>query len=346
MEKEIQLLKELIATPSFSSEEDKTALLLEKYFKNHKIEYYRYKNNVWAKNKYFDTQKPTILLNSHHDTVRPNKSYTFDPFKPFVKEGKLFGLGSNDAGASVVALLAAFRRFYDKENLKYNLLIAITGEEETSGANGLVGLLKQLPGIDFAIVGEPTGMNLAIAEKGLLVLHAETKGIPGHAAHKNTVNPIYLALDDLMWFRDFKFPKSSEFLGEVKMSVSMINAGTQHNVIPAVCSYVVDIRVNDQYTNEEILSVVKENVKSKIDIEIDLPSSSINKEHPVVKAGIALGRTIYGSPTLSDQSVLTCPSVKLGPGNSTRSHQADEFVCLDEIKEGIRLYINILEMLV
>ncbi len=343
IQQSINLLKELISTPSFSGEEDKTAGLIGEYLKNNGIVFNRKNNNVWAKNKYFDEKKPTILLNSHHDTVKPNSAYTFDPFDPIEKDGKIQGLGSNDAGASVVSLLATFVHFYHQKKIKYNLIIAITGEEESSGPKGLNSLLKSLPEIDFAIVGEPTQMHLAIAEKGLLVIDAIAEGIPGHAAHTNTVNPIYKAIEDIEWIKNYKFDKTSELLGEVKMSVTQINAGTQHNVVPAECSFVIDVRVNDKYTNLEVLDIIKQNLKSKVIARsTNLNSSSIDKNHPFVQAGIKLGRKIYGSPTLSDQSVLTCQSVKLGPGNSTRSHQADEYILISEIEEGIDLYIKML----
>ena len=343
MKKEIELLKKLISTQSFSSQEDQTALLLENYLKENGINFNRENNNIWAKNKYFDQNKPTILLNSHHDTVEPNSAYTNDPFSPDEKDGVIYGLGSNDAGASVVSLLATFVHFYHQKDLKYNLIIAITAEEESSGDKGLNSLLKSLPEIDFAIVGEPTQMHLAIAEKGLLVLDVIAEGKPGHAAHTNTVNPIYKVMEDIEWFRAFKFDKNSEFLGNVKMSVTQINAGTQHNVVPAECSLVVDVRVNDKYSNVEVLDIIKKNVKSKVIARsTNLNSSAIDKNHPFVQSGISLGRETYGSPTLSDQSVLTCQSVKLGPGDSTRSHQADEYILISEIEEGIDLYKKML----
>jgi len=344
---EIQLLKQLISTPSFSTEENNTAVLIINYLKENNIEYYRENNNIWAKNKYFDNKKPTILLNSHHDTVKPNKAYTLDPFNPIEKNGKIYGLGSNDAGASVVSLLAAFTYFYNKNNLKYNLIIAITAEEENSGNKGLNSLLKSLPNINFAIVGEPTQMNLAIAEKGLLVLDVTTKGKPGHAAHSNTINPIYKAMEDIEWFKTYKFPKTSKLLGNVKMSITQINAGTQHNVVPAECNFVVDIRVNDKYTNTEILKIIDSNIKSIVTPRsTNLNSSHIDENHIFVKTGISLGRKIYGSPTLSDQSVLNCQSVKLGPGNSTRSHQANEYILISEINEGIKIYKEILSKII
>ena len=338
----LNLLKVLIETPSFSSEEDQTALLIGQWFTSHQITFKRTNNNVWAKNKLFDSSKKTILLNSHHDTVKPNKGYTKDPFTAEVSEGKLFGLGSNDAGGCLVSLLAAFTYFYDKQ-LKYNLVIVASAEEESSGPNGLNSMLSEIPPIDFAIVGEPTQLKLAIAEKGLLVLECKAKGTSGHAAHGNGDNAIYNAMKDIAWFQQFEFPKISETLGKVKMTVTQIQAGNQHNVIPAHCDFVVDVRVTDAYTNKEVLDIVKSNVKSEVKARsLRLNSSSIPKNHPIVKAGIQLGKTTYGSPTLSDQAVLSCPSLKLGPGDSLRSHTANEFIYVNEIEEGVDFYIKIL----
>ncbi|WP_416442916.1 M20 family metallo-hydrolase [Leeuwenhoekiella sp. A16] len=343
-QKAIDLLQNLISTQSFSSEEDNTATHIENWFKEYGIPFTRTVNNVWATNKYFDESKPTLLLNSHHDTVQPNNGYTRDPFSPDIEDGKLFGLGSNDAGGCLVSLIATFTNFYAEENLKYNLVLVASAEEESSGANGLNSMLKVIPPVDVAIVGEPTLMNLAVAEKGLVVFDAVVKGTPSHAAHPNTDNAIYKTIPVLEWFRDFKFEKISEALGEVKMTVTQINAGKQHNAVPADVSLVIDVRVNDKYTNQEITDLLQQ--KSPCDElkprSLRLNSSSIPVDHELVKAGIALGRTTYGSPTLSDQAVLTCPSLKLGPGDSTRSHSADEFIYVHEIEEGIDLYIKLL----
>lgn len=342
--KAITLLKNLIETPSFSSEEDLTAQLLENWFQEYNIPYTRTQNNVWSTNQYFDDSKPTLLLNSHHDTVKPNNGYTKDPFKAIVEDGKLYGLGSNDAGGCLVSLLATYTYFYIQENLQYNLVFAGTAEEESSGPNGLNGLLKTLPKIDVAIVGEPTLMNLAIAEKGLVVFDAEVSGTPSHAAHPNHDNAIYNTIEVLQWFKDITFEKTSETLGDVKLTVTQINAGKQHNAVPAEVKLVVDVRVNDQYTNQEVSDFLQEHAPCKIEPRgLHLNSSSIPVTHPLVQAGIALGRETYGSPTLSDQAVLSCPSLKLGPGDSTRSHTADEFIYLQEIEEGIALYIQLLE---
>ena len=344
----LKLLKELIKIQSFSKEEDGTADLLEKWFADKEIVAVRNRNNVWAVNKYFDADKPTLLLNSHHDTVKPNAAYTRDPFLPTVEDGKLYGLGSNDAGGCLVGLLAAFSYFYEKENLDYNLVIAATAEEENSGENGIAFLLPFLPKIDVAIVGEPTLLDLAIAEKGLVVLDAVVKGTPGHAAHtQNTENPINKALQELSWFDSFRFPKLSEALGTVKMTVTQINAGSQHNVVPAELHFVVDVRVTDAYTNQEVLDLVQAHSNCEIKARsLRLNSSSIDPTHPLVKAGVKLGKNTYGSPTLSDQSRLTCQSLKLGPGDSLRSHSADEFIYVQEVMDGVEFYIKLLKEVV
>ncbi len=343
-EKAILLLKKLISIQSFSGEEDKTADAIEDWFKEFDIPFERIHNNVFAKNKYWDDRKPTLLLNSHHDTVKPNKAYTKDPFHPHIEDGKLFGLGSNDAGGSLVSLIATFTHFYASENLHHNILLVASMEEESAGTNSLRGLLPQLPNIDVAIVGEPTLMDLAIAEKGLVVFDAVVKGTPSHAAHPNDNNAIYNTIEVLEWFKNYKFQKSSEALGEVKMTVTQINAGSQHNVVPSQVELVIDVRVNDAYTNKEIADLLKAEAPCEIkERGLNLNSSKIDKDHPLVQSGVALGRKTYGSPTLSDQAALTCQSLKLGPGDSTRSHSADEYIYIREIEEGIDLYIKILE---
>ncbi|MBK0368582.1 M20 family metallo-hydrolase [Flavobacterium agrisoli] len=339
----IELLKNLIETPSFSSEEDQTALLIENWFNQNNIPFQRENNNVWAFNKNFDTSKPTLLLNSHHDTVRPNQAYTNDPFKAFVEDGKLFGLGSNDAGGCLVSLLATFVYFYEIENPSHNVVLVASAEEESSGKNGLNSVLKHLPTLDCAIVGEPTLMQLAVAEKGLLVLDVKIKGTASHAAHQNDDNAIYKTMQVVDWFKNYTFEKISDVLGPVKMTVTQINAGKQHNVVPSECDLVVDVRVNDCYSNKEVLELIQSQVSAEITPRsLHLNSSSIPISHGLVQAGIALGRTTYGSPTLSDQSVLSCQSLKLGPGESLRSHSANEFIYVHEIEEGIQLYIKIL----
>lgn len=343
----IELLQKLISKQSFSGEENETALLIMQWFSDHNIKFESEVHNVWAKNKYFDTSKKTILLNSHHDTVKPNKGYTRDPLNPEIIDGKLYGLGSNDAGGCLVSLLATFTYLYSREDLKYNFVMVASAEEENTGPNSLVSIIHLLPEIDFAIVGEPTLMNLAIAEKGLMVLNCEVKGTSSHAAHGVGDNAIYNALEDINWFKSYEFPKISETLGSVKMTVTQIEAGSQHNVIPSSCKFVVDVRVTDCYTNQEVFEIIEENVKSEVCPRSQrLNSSSIPKEHEIVKAGIKLGRSTYGSPTISDQAILTCPSLKLGPGESLRSHTADEFIYVREIEEGIDLYIKILEEII
>jgi len=344
--KAIDLLKSLIETQSFSSEEEQTASLIEAWFMEFNIPFKRTNNNVWATNKYFKEGKTTLLLNSHHDTVKPNSAYTNDPFKAIEKNGKLYGLGSNDAGGCLVSLIATFTYFYQKENLKYNLVLVASAEEESSGTNGLNSMLPIIPNIDVAIVGEPTLMNLAIAEKGLVVFDAIVEGTPSHAAHPNLNNSIYNTIDVLQWFKNFKFEKTSDVLGDVKMTVTQINAGEQHNVVPAKVDLVIDVRVNDAYSNKEIAEILEENSPcTKITPRsLRLNSSSISSNHELVKAGISLGRETYGSPTLSDQSVLSCQSLKLGPGDSTRSHSANEFIYVSEIEEGIKIYIDLLNI--
>ncbi len=344
-ENAIDLLKKLISTQSFSKEEDKTADLLEKWFREKDMTFFRHLNNVWATNKYFDSDKPSLLLNSHHDTVKPNSAYTRNPFEAKIEDGKLYGLGSNDAGGCLVSLLATFTWYYESKDLKYNLIFAGTGEEEINGKNGIACMLPKIPKIDVAIVGEPTLMQLAIAEKGLVVFDAKVKGTPSHAAHPNDNNAIYKTADVLKWFESFDFPKESEALGKVKLTVTQINAGSQHNVVPGHVDMVIDVRVNDAYSNAEIEQILQE--KAPVDEitarSLRLNSSSIPPDHELVKAGIALGMDTYGSPTLSDQAMLNCPSLKLGPGDSTRSHSADEFIYVKEIEEGIEKYIKLLE---
>lgn len=338
------LLKQLISTPSFSGGEQDTARIIGNFLNEHGVaDINRLHNNVWAFNKHYDESKPTVLLNSHHDTVKPNTAYTRDPYSPDIEDGKLFGLGSNDAGASVVSLTALFLHFYNEKDLKYNLCLAITGEEENSGHNGLESVLPHLGELEFAVVGEPTLMDLAIAERGLIVIDCVAHGKAGHAAREEGDNAIYRAMKDIEWFRTFRFPKESDLFGPIKMTVTIIGAGTQHNVVPAECRFTADVRVTDKYTNEEVIEIIRQNVGCEvIPRSTRLKPSSINPEHPVVKAGVALGRKTYGSPTTSDQALLSIPSLKLGVGDSARSHSADEFVYLHEIKEGIELYIKIL----
>lgn len=339
----IGLLKQLISIPSFSKEEQGTAIALQQFLNSRNVLSNRYMNNVWAVNKHYDSDKPTILLNSHHDTVKPNKDYTSDPFSPLEKDGKLFGLGSNDAGGSLVSLLAVFMHFYDRTDLKYNLVFAASAEEEISGANGIEALIPNLGKIDFAIVGEPTMMKMAVAEKGLMVLDCVCKGRSGHAARDEGDNAIYKAMICVDWFMKYNFPKASSLLGPVKMTVTMINAGTQHNIVPAECHFTIDIRINECYTHEEILELIRQHVDCEmLPRSMRLRSSAIALDHPVIKAGMESGLSYFGSPTLSDKALMPFPALKIGPGDSARSHTADEYIHIEEIKEGINIYIEIL----
>ena len=340
----IALLKQLISIPSFSQEEDETAEAIAAWLKKFGVETKRQYNNIYAFNKYYDERKPNLLLNSHHDTVKPNSAYTKDPFNPHVEDGKLYGLGSNDAGGCLCSLLATFVHFYEREDLNYNIIMTATAEEEDAGDLSISALLPILPEIELAIVGEPTLMQLAIAEKGLIVFDAKVEGTPSHAAHPNNNNSIYKTIEVLEWFKNYRFLKVSEVLGPVKITVTQIKAGSQHNVVPAHVDLVIDTRVNDCYTNEEINAILqKEAPCTLIPRSLDKSSSAIAIDHPLVQSGIALGRETYGSPTLSDQTELSCQSLKLGPGDSTRSHSANEFIYVNEIKEGVGLYIDILE---
>lgn len=340
----LDLLKKLIATPSFSKEENRAAEIIQEFFASHQVLSHRKGNNVWAINRYFDALKPTLLLNSHHDTVKPNPAYIRNPFDPSVENGKLFGLGSNDAGGPLVSLIATFLYFYEQKNSKYNVIIAATAEEEISGHNGIESIWSDLPKIDCAIVGEPTLTDIAVAEKGLLVLDCVAKGKAGHAAREEGVNAIYEALKDIEWFHSFEFPKISPTLGKVKMSVTVINAGQAHNQVPPECKFTVDIRVTDSYTLEEVLDVVKQNVKSEVTPRsLRLRPSGIPETHPLILSAKKLGRKLYGSPTTSDQALIPVSSIKMGPGDSARSHSADEFIYLDEIRQGIESYIRLIE---
>ena len=341
----ITLLKQLIATPSFSKEEDNTADILEQFLESKGVHTNVFLKNIWAKNKYFDERKGSILLNSHHDTVKPNKGYTLDPFTPVIKDGKLFGLGSNDAGGPLVSLISTFLYYYDKPDLKYNLILAATAEEEISGHNGIEALLPRLGNMEFGIVGEPTQMQMAVAEKGLMVLDCVAKGKAGHAAREEGENSIYNAIKDIAWFQSYKFDKVSDLLGAMKMSVTVIETENKaHNVVPAHCKFVVDTRVNELYTFEEVLQVIKSNVQCDIQPRSTrLRSTSIPLDHPLIKSGIAIGRSYYGSPTTSDKALMSFPTLKMGPGDSARSHTADEYIYVDEVKEGIELYVRLLE---
>ncbi len=341
----IDLLKKLIAIPSFSKEEDKTASALEEFLQSKGVTVNRFMNNVWAKNQFFDPAKPTLLLNSHHDTVKPNKAYTLDPFKPLEKDGKLYGLGSNDAGGSLVSLLSVFLYYFTEEHLSYNLIFAATAEEEISGKNGIEILLSQIPPIEAGIVGEPTQMNMAVAERGLLVLDVTANGKAGHAAREEGDNALYKAIKGIEWFKNYHFEKVSPLLGPVKMTVTVIETENKaHNVVPSQCRFVVDVRVNELYSFEEILATIQKEVSSDIvPRSFRMRSTSIPKDHPLVRAGDKLGRQSYGSPTTSDKALMPFSTLKMGPGDSARSHTADEYIYIEEIKQGIDLYIQLLK---
>ncbi len=344
----IDLLKRLIATPSFSKEEGETATIIENFLKEREIKVNKHLNNVWAVNKYFDESKFTILLNSHHDTVNPNKGYTLNPFAPVEKNKKLFGLGSNDAGGSIVCLLSVFVCFHSIENLPFNLVIAATAEEEISGHNGVEYLLPFLPKINCGIVGEPTLMKMAVAEKGLFVLDCTAKGVAGHAARNEGINAIYKAMKDIQWFQQYQFSKVSGLLGEVHMAVTSIYTQNKaHNIVPSECNFTVDIRVNELYTFDEVLSVINQHVDSEVKPRSTrLRPSFIENNHPLVIAGERMGLDSYGSPTCSDKALMPFPALKIGPGDSARSHMADEYIFIDEIKDGIVKYYDLLKNLV
>lgn len=338
-----RVLAGLIRIPSFSKEEKGTADFIEAYLKENGIQVNRIGNNVWSHNEHFNPALPTILLNSHHDTVKPNQGYTRDPFDPEIEDEKIYGLGSNDAGGALVSLMMTFLYLYDQTGLKYNLIFAATAEEEISGSGGVEQLLKNLVPISFGIVGEPTEMEMAIAEKGLMVLDCYARGKSGHAAREEGVNAIYEALSAIEWFRSFKFPRVSEHLGPVKMSVTMIKAGYQHNVVPDECHFVVDVRGTDAYSNEELLDVIRKHVRCEVkERSIRLQPSFIDDQHVLVQTAKALGIRVFGSPTMSDQALMDFPTVKIGPGVSARSHSVNEFIFIEEIQEGIHGYLAIL----
>lgn len=341
--KAVELLRQLIEIPSYSEEENSTAEVIEEFFTSNEITYHRSDNNVWAMASTFDSKKPTVWLNSHHDTVKPNSGYTKDPFVAIEEDGKLYGLGSNDAGGPLVSLLAAFVHFQEQE-LPVNLIMIASAEEEISGKNGIASVLNELPAADLAIVGEPTLMDVAVAEKGLLVIDAKVVGKAGHAAREEGVNAIYLALDELQKIRHFEFEKTSDFLGKTKVTATVIHSGQQHNVVPAICEFVLDVRVTDAYTLEEAFNELKSILKAELTPRsLRLQSSKVPEGHLILKVISILELKSYGSPTLSDQALIPFPSIKIGPGDSARSHSADEFIYLKEIEEGIAGYIRLLE---
>ena len=341
------LLTRLISIQSFSKEEEEVAVVVEEFFDKHNVRSYKRGNNVWVKNLHFNPELPTVLLNSHLDTVRPNSGYTRDPFKPEIIDGKLYGLGSNDAGGPLVSLIATFLHYHSRTDLKYNIIMAATAEEEISGTGGIESIWSALTPIDFAIVGEPTLTDMATAEKGLMVLDCVAKGKPGHAAREEGINSIYEALPDIEWIRNHKFEKKSSTLGDVKMTVTVIHSGRQHNVVPAECEFTIDVRVTDMYTLEEVLETIKSNVKCQVTPRsLRMRPSGIAEDHPLVVAAKNLGLKLYGSPTTSDQALIPVPSVKMGPGDSARSHSADEFIYVEEIKKGIERYIALLDQVI
>ena len=339
----IGLLKRLIATQSFSREEQHTGDLIESFLKANEVKTERLGNNIIARSKKWSPLKPTILLNSHHDTVKPASGYTKDPFNPEISNGKLFGLGSNDAGGSLVALMATFLHLHDHD-LPYNLIFVASAEEEISGPNGIAKVRDQIAPIALGIIGEPTQMRMAIAEKGLMVVDGEAKGESGHAAREEGVNALYIALKDIDWIKNHQFDKVSEVLGKTKMTVTQIKAGTQHNVVPDSCKFVIDVRTNEEYSNQEVFEILQQHTDSELKARsFRLNSSKIALDHPIVLKGLAMGLPYYGSPTLSDQALLPFTTIKIGCGKSARSHTADEFIYLKEIEEGIRIYLQLLK---
>ncbi|MGN8824305.1 M20 family metallo-hydrolase [Segatella copri] len=339
----VQLLKKLIATPSVSRNEKDAADIMEQTIRSYGFEPQREANNLWIIDPHYDESRPTLLLNAHIDTVKPVASWSRDPFSPDVEDGVLYGLGSNDCGGGLCSLLQIFRMLTEKPQ-SYNLIYLASAEEEVSGKDGITRALPLLPHIDLAIVGEPTGMNPAVAEKGLMVLDVIAHGKSGHAARNEGVNAIYEALDDMRWIRDYKFEKVSEFLGPTKMTLTVVNAGTQHNVIPDKCTMLVDIRTNEFYDNEEVYEFIRQHLKSEVKAHsFRLKSSRIDPEHPLIRKCVAMGMKPFGSPTLSDQALMHFPSFKLGPGESSRSHSANEFIRISEIRNAIAKYETLLD---
>ena len=339
----VQLLKKLIATPSVSRNEKDAADIMEQTIRSYGFEPQREANNLWIIDPHYDESRPTLLLNAHIDTVKPVASWSRDPFSPDVEDGVLYGLGSNDCGGGLCSLLQIFRMLTEKPQ-SYNLIYLASAEEEVSGKDGITRALPLLPHIDLAIVGEPTGMNPAVAEKGLMVLDVIAHGKSGHAARNEGVNAIYEALDDMRWIRDYKFEKVSEFLGPTKMTLTVVNAGTQHNVIPDKCTMLVDIRTNEFYDNEEVYELIRQHLKSEVKAHsFRLKSSRIDPEHPLIRKCVAMGMKPFGSPTLSDQALMHFPSFKLGPGESSRSHSANEFIRISEIRDAIAKYETLLD---
>lgn len=343
----LELLKTLIRIPSFSGEEAETADVLEHFFKERKWNTFRKGNNIWTTGMRGSSDKPVVLLNAHHDTVRPNSAYSRDPFDPVQIDGKLYGLGSNDDGGPLVCLIAAFEHLMNAP-LPFQLILLASAEEENSGPGGIELALKELPEPAFALVGEPTSLQFAAAEKGLMVLDIYTTGVAGHAARDSGRNAIYEALPVIDWMRSHPFTRRSDLLGPVHMTVTQISAGIRHNQIPEACHIVADVRSNELYTNEELLAGIREAMPEGVRVEARstrLKPSGLPSEHLASRTARALGLTTFGSPTLSDQALLTCPSAKMGPGRSERSHTADEFILIDELAQGWNLYINFIREL-
>ena len=339
----VELLKALIAIPRISRNEAIASNLIEEWMTNWGLNPKREANNLWAVADNYNEAKPTLLLNAHIDTVKPVQTWTRNPHQPSIEDDRLYGLGSNDCGGGLVTLMQVYRILKDSDR-QYNLVFVASAEEEVSGKNGIERVLPLLPKIDVAIVGEPTGMQPAIAEKGLMVIDGYAKGVSGHAARNEGVNAIYEALDDLMWLRDYRFRKESPLLGATKMTVTQIESGTQHNVIPDVLHFVIDVRTNEFYQNEYVFAFLQKQMK-RCELKVRsfrLHSSSIAEDHPLVKRCTDLGLKPFGSPTLSDQALMPFPSFKLGPGESARSHSADEFICISEIEQALETYLKII----
>ncbi len=342
----LELLRELISTPSISRDEDNTATIIERWLLQCGIKTYRHGNNILAYSKGFDSsRRKTLLMNSHHDTVRPAASYTRDPFAADIVGDKLYGLGSNDAGASVVCLMNAFAKLWNKP-LNINLLLAITCEEEVMGEGGIRSLSEELKCVDMALVGEPTQLQAAIGERGLVVLDCVAKGVSGHAARDEGENALQKAVDDIIKLRNFEFEKRSKLLGDIRLSTTMIEAGTQHNVVPDTCKFVVDIRTTDAYTNQEVVDILRGALSSQLTPRSTrITASALDQKHPMLRAAVELGSEPYVSPTTSDMALMSYPSLKLGVGDSARSHTADEYVLVSEVEKGLEYYIKYIEKL-
>ena len=336
------LLQQILAIPSLSGEEDQLCSFLEHWLKGKGYKVNRKHNNLWIESN-INSKLPTILMNTHLDTVKPTSAWTLDPYLPEIKDGKIYGLGSNDAGGSIVSLIFAFMKLAEINDREYNLILTLSSEEETSGIKGISSIIPDIGTFKFAIIGEPTCMKMATCERGLIVLDCYGRGKAGHAAHRNGENAILKVIKDIKILESLKFEKKSEFLGEVGLSVTQIEGGVQHNIIPDLCTFVIDIRTNEHYTNEEILDIIKSSITSEVvPRSMHIASSSLNQTHPLVIRALGLGIETFGSKTLSDQALIPGPTAKIGPGNSGRSHQADEFIYLHEIEEAIDLYIKLL----